>query len=75
MSQPDNVSQPEENLADVANEKDSRLKTFIIVRGYVLLAVGVFLIVISFQKPYKPATLTLGGAMIGFNPILRSVQG
>lgn len=44
-----------------------------LIRGYVLIVVGVGLIVFSCIPPVRPALLTLGGAMIGFNPILRSI--
>jgi hypothetical protein len=46
-----------------------------IVRGYVMVLVGVGLIVFAFVPPIKPASMTLGGAMIGFNPILQSIGG
>jgi hypothetical protein len=42
-----------------------------LVRGYVLLFAGVGLVVYSLVGTVKPAPLTLGGALIGLNPLLK----
>jgi hypothetical protein len=50
------------------------VKVLNLVRGYVLLVVGVGLIVWSFlgSGPVKAGALTMGGALIGFNPLFRA---
>jgi hypothetical protein len=54
---------------------NGKLKTLELVRGYVLLFVGVGLIIWSFVGgPVKPGALTLGGALIGFNPLFRATM-
>lgn len=62
--------------ATVADDADEHFKRsanrLVIVRGYVLIVIGVGLIIWSFIPPVKPATLTLGGAILGFNPIIRA---
>jgi hypothetical protein len=47
-------------------------QTLRLVRAYVLIAVGVGLVVYSLFPPIHPAALTLGGAMVGFNPMLHA---
>lgn len=43
-----------------------------LVRGYALLVVGIGLIFFSFIGDLKPGALTLGGALVGFNPLFRA---
>ena len=46
---------------------NGRLATLGIIRGYVLLVLGVGLI-----GPVHPGALTLGGALVGFNPLFKA---
>ena len=74
-SDPSNNHGEHDDLTEEVERRkfEARKRTLIIVRGYVLLIVGVGLIIFAFIPPVKPASMTLGGAMIGFNPILRSM--
>lgn len=56
------------------NEPDER-RHFEVVRGYVLLGVGVLLIIYSLAGDMiEPAILTLGGAMLGVDPVARAAR-
>jgi len=56
------------------DEQNGRLTTYELVRGYVILGMGVFLIIYSLVAPIKPAILTLGGSLIGTDPLLRAAR-
>jgi hypothetical protein len=50
-------------------------KIYVLVRSYVLLFTGVGLVIYSLIGGIKPASLTLGGALIGLNPLLKVAAG
>ena len=68
-------------LSVVAEESEPQekanggLRTLNLVRGYVLLVVGIGLIIYSFVGKTKPGALTLGGALVGFNPLFQATVG
>ena len=51
---------------------NGRLATLGIIRGYVLLVLGVGLIIFGLIGPVHPGALTLGGALVGFNPLFKA---
>jgi hypothetical protein len=65
------------NRADADERRDDRrrLAKYRRIRAYTILALGVFMVIWSFVPPIHPAVLTLGGALIGFDPMLRSAAG
>ena len=50
------------------------VRTLNIVRGYVLLFFGVGLIIFGVTGPIHPGAMTLGGALVGFNPLFRATM-
>jgi hypothetical protein len=55
-----------------AKKTNGRLTTLGIIRGYVLLVLGVGLIIFSVIGPIHPGAMTLGGALVGFNPLFKA---
>jgi len=51
---------------------NGRVRTLNLIRGYVLLAVGCGLLIFGVIGGAKPGALTLGGALVGFNPLFRA---
>jgi hypothetical protein len=49
-------------------------RKFDLVRGYVLLGIGALLVVYSLVGTVDPAILTLGGAILGVNPVAVSAR-
>ena len=55
------------------NGKDRRENLFKLIRAYTILGAGIFLVLYAFLSgPVKPGALTLGGALIGFNPLFQA---
>jgi hypothetical protein len=54
------------------NGANGDAKRFHLVRAYVLLVVGVGLVTYSLVGMIEPAVLTLGGALLGADPLIRS---
>jgi hypothetical protein len=52
--------------------KNGGVKTLNLVRGYVLLFFGIGLIIFGVTGPIHPGAMTLGGALVGFNPLFRA---
>lgn len=65
---------PPGNLDD-GKGTNGGVRTLNLVRGYALLVIGLGLIVWSFIGETKPGALTLGGALVGFNPLFRATIG
>lgn len=63
--------QPPEEADEPINGGVKKLE---LIRGYVLLFAGVGLLIYSFVAGVSntPGALTLGGALIGFNPLFRA---
>lgn len=55
-------------------EPNGRLSTFYVIRGYVILGLGVLLVVYGVVPPVDPAIFGFGGTLLGFNPMLKSQQ-
>jgi hypothetical protein len=56
-------------------EQNGAKRKFELVRGYVLLGVGVLLVLYSlFGSMIEPAILTLGGAILGVDPVARAAK-
>jgi hypothetical protein len=53
-------------------EPNGRLRKFQLVRGYVLLILGVVLVIYGVAPPVDPAIFGFGGTLLGFNPILKA---
>jgi len=62
--------------ADDSGKANGGVRRLNLVRGYVLLIVGVGLIIYSFVAgaSVHAGALTLGGALIGFNPLFRATM-
>jgi hypothetical protein len=48
--------------------------TFTLVRGVVILVIGVGILIYALVPPIQPVLLTSGGALIGMDPMLRSAN-
>lgn len=51
---------------------DRAAQRLTLVRGYVLIGVGVLMIIYAFVPPQHPAVLTLGIGVLGLNPLMRA---
>ena len=65
----------EPTAADGSGKGGNGLTTLGIVRGYVLLILGVGLIIFGVAGPIHPGAMTLGGALVGFNPLFKATMG
>jgi hypothetical protein len=78
MAQETSDSNDEPNDVGTTEQKRERgVRILNLVRGYVLLVVGVLLILYAFVDgvSHAPGALTMGGALVGFNPLFRATVG
>jgi hypothetical protein len=61
--------------SQAGEDGNGQLRRYRLIRGYVVLGVGVGLIVIGATNGINPAILTLGGTVIGFDPMVRAASG
>ena len=74
MTQPRRRQTAAEEAREDRRRYERSRQRFQLVRAYVLMGIGICLVIYSFIPPIHPAALTLGGAVIGFNPLMQAVQ-
>jgi len=63
--------------AETKPEQDNdngRWKRLRLIQGYVLIVLGAGLIIYSVIPPVHAAALTIGGAMVSFNPMIKAAS-
>jgi hypothetical protein len=64
-----------EESGESSNHRNGGVRLLNLIRGYVLLLVGCGLVVWGVIPPAKAGALTMGGALVGFNPLFRATIG
>jgi hypothetical protein len=53
---------------------NGRIKRFYLIRGYVILILGIVLVVYGVAPPVDPAIFGFGGTLLGFNPMVKAQE-